>query len=89
MRIAALLALSLLAGCAHRPPGIRIVPSERVVETMRPCAARKPVRPAGPALTGNAVEDVVILGRKLLEWAGDGKYADKAEAAIDACATRD
>ena len=66
-----------------------MVPSERVVEVKRPCAAKAPTRPLVPPLTGNAVHDIVILGKLVFETYGPGKYADKAESAIRLCSSGD
>lgn len=80
--------LLLLAGCAHTPGGTEVKTVEVVKEVMVPCPAQVPARPtplgALPELTEDALR---VVGAKLLEYAGKGGYADKAEDAIKLCAS--
>lgn len=81
-----LLPILLLAGCSNGPRPERVVIQEKVVEVQRPCPVTAPDRPAPVgALPSDARDAVLILSAKLLEWAGDGAYADRADAAIAIC----
>ena len=87
---AALLCAATLTACSTPTAGIEIRTVEVVKEVQRPCAAVAPARPAAvgslPAQAGDAV---LVLAAKLLEWAGEGGYADRAEAAIGECTRPD
>jgi len=59
------------------------------VPVQRPCAATLPPRPVPFAsLPADAVAALAVTMAKLTEYAGRGKWADKAEAAMGVC-TRD
>lgn len=76
----------LLAGCATGPRPVKIETVERVVEVQRPCPVAKPARPAKVGtLPANVLDTVKLLAAKLLEYAGPGGYADKADAALTLC----
>ncbi len=81
-------AMLLLAGCAGGPRPVDMQIVERVVEVQRPCPMTAPTRPAkiGP-LPVNAIDALKLVGAKLLEYAGPGAYADRADAAIAICAS--
>ena len=77
-----------LAGCGQSvSPGIEVRTVEVPVIEQRPCPADAPVRPPPLAkpLPTDAKRLSVVLAAKLLEYAGDGKYADRAEAYFKAC----
>jgi hypothetical protein len=83
-------ALALLAaGCAGRPEsaGTNVVYRTVDKEVPRPCPVTKPPRPAALArpLPADPGALVSLLAAKLKEWAGEGGFADRAEAAIDLC----
>ena len=83
-----LIAALLLAGCGTTPkPAVEVRTVEVVKEVQRPCASTKPDRPESlpQPLPSDARQLVALLTAKLLEWSGPGKYADRAEAAIDEC----
>lgn len=90
-RIAAAAAIILClpaAMCGERPePGIQIRTVEVVKEVQRPCPVTKPSRPAPLAkpYPSDAVQLAAALTAKLLEYAGPGGYAERADAAIDRC----
>ena len=94
MKLTWTLPLFALAGCGEHPGGIPAPPPavevrtvEVVKEVQRPCPVEVPQRPA--KLPGTLPEDAValaaLLGRKLDEYAGPGKYADKADSALRKC----
>lgn len=90
MRKLALISLALLAGCGggERPgPGIKVEYVDRFVEVSKPCPVTKPDKPAPLArpLPNTAAQLIDVLTAKLTEWAGDGGYGDKADAAIGVC----
>lgn len=72
--------------CACSQPAVRVRTVEVVKEVQRPCAVTKPVRPApiGP-LPADAVQLAAVLGAKLIEFAGPGGYAERAERALTIC----
>jgi hypothetical protein len=76
----------LLAGCADGPRPVKVVVQEKIVEVQRPCPVTVPARPAPiGALPANARDALRIAAAKLLEFAGPGGYADKADAALVIC----
>jgi hypothetical protein len=79
----------LLTGCFGKdePPRVRIEYQDRLVETVKPCPAEKPERPAKLArpLPGTPAQLIDVLVAKLTEWAGPGGYGEKADAVIDSC----
>lgn len=78
----------VLAACAHSPAPVEVRIQERTVEVLRPCPVEAPERPAPlDTLPDNAVDALRMVTAKLLEYAGAGGYADRAEAAIGVCAT--
>lgn len=80
--------LLLLAGCAHTPGGVEVKTIEVVKEVMVPCPAQAPARPTPLGALPDLAEDALrIVSAKLLEYAGKGGYADKAEDAIKLCAS--
>ena len=82
------LILLALAGCSHTEPGIEVRTVEVIKEVQVPCAA-KPVERPEPVgtLPPGAADAVIVLAAKLLEWAGKGGYADRADTAIESCGT--
>lgn len=68
-------------------PGEHIVFKDRLVEVQKPCPVTKPTRPAPLAkpLPVDPGALVSLLASKLLEYAGAGGYADKADAALETC----
>lgn len=83
--------LLLLPGCAHAPapaPGVRVEYRDVVREVERPCPVAVPVRPSPleRPLPSDPARLVDLLTAKLTEWAGEGMYGDKAQAALDRCA---
>jgi hypothetical protein len=85
-----LAALLLLSGCATAPKA-PVVPNVQIQtvtkEVQRPCHVTKPVRPAKLAqpLPTDSEALAALLGAKLIEWAGEGGYGDRAESAIATC----
>lgn len=86
-----LLCLSIIAlsGCASSEPGIEVRTVEVVRTVQAPCPGPRPERPEplGPLPT-DAVKLAAVLGAKLLEYAGPGMYADRADAIFDRCVTQ-
>lgn len=79
--------LLLLAACSHGPGAVEVRTVEVVKEVMVPCPAKAPVRPSALGELPAVAEDALrIVSAKLLEYAGKGGYADKAEDAIATCA---
>lgn len=84
----ALILCLALAGCATTPPGIEVRTVTRTVEVAKPCPVVKPSRPVEikkEALPTQAQNAVLFLYAALLEWQGEGKYGDQAEAALETC----
>lgn len=79
----------LLTACGtDRPrPAVEVRTQTVVKEVQRPCAVTIPQRPAPLAkpLPTDAVKLAALLGAKLVEWAGPGKYGERADAAIREC----
>lgn len=75
-----------LAACATPEPGIEVRTVEVVREVQKPCPGTRPERPAplGP-IPADPVQALALVGAKLLEYAGAGKYADKAEVYFQTC----
>lgn len=87
-RLALFLPLLLTAcGAATPPPAVEIRTVETVKEVQRPCPVTKPVRPTPLArpLPADLTQLAATLGAKLEEYAGPGKYADRADAALTTC----
>lgn len=80
----------LVTACSHTEPGIEVRTVEKVVETQKPCPGTVPDRP-GPlgTLAGSAEAALAQALAKLAEYAGDGKYADKAELYFKTCPPAD
>lgn len=82
----------IISGCAARqaaapPPAVRVETVEVVKEVQRPCAGTIPARPAPlGVLPEDARALASMLGAKLVEYAGPGKYADRADALMARCA---
>lgn len=76
----------LLAGCAQGPGAVEVRTVEVIKEVMVPCPAVAPARPAklGP-LPADAAGALLVVSAKLLEYAGAGGYADRAEDALSTC----
>lgn len=86
---ATLLCCICVIGCSttdQAPPGVDVQIVEVIKEVQRPCAATIPVRPEPlGVLPSDAVAALAITGAKLVEYAGKGKYADRATAALRTC----
>jgi hypothetical protein len=81
-----------LAGCGAGvvpPPAVEIRTVTKTVEVQKPCPVTVPVRPAPLAkpLPTDLGKLVAVLGAKLVEYAGSGAYADRADAALRKCTT--
>ena len=78
-----------LAACATDQPGIQVRTVTKTVEVQKPCPGTKPERPAPLArpLPSDPIQLAAILGAKLYEWAGEGKYGDQADAIMTRCLT--
>lgn len=87
MRHLILPTLFLLTACAHDEQGVRVETQTVYLETQRACPGEKPARPAPLArpLPTDPVALAALLGAKLMEYAGAGQYADRADAIIDRC----
>lgn len=80
--------LLLLSGCAHTPSGTEVKTVEIVKEVMVPCPVQVPARPTPLGVLPESAEDALrVVSAKLLEYAGKGGYADKADDAIKLCAS--
>lgn len=67
-------------------PGIEVRVVEKVVEVQKPCPAAAPVQPAPiGTLPADANALAAVLGAKLLEYVGPGKYVDQVAAYVRAC----
>lgn len=79
----------LLTGCPNRVQnGIEVRTVEVIKEVQVPCPVALPPRPATILPSGlpeQAQDAVSALYAALLQWQGDGKYADQAEAALRIC----
>ncbi|SNT19196.1 hypothetical protein [Sphingopyxis indica] len=85
-RVFSIAAALALAGCAHEQAGVRVQTVEVVKEVQVPCPVEVPARPAPiGALPSDARDALRIVGAKLLEYAGPGAYADRADAALRIC----
>lgn len=79
----------LIGGCgtdqAH--PAVEVRTQTVVKEVQRPCPVTIPQRPAPltKPLPTDAAKLAATLGAKLVEYAGPGRYADKADAALKIC----
>lgn len=85
--IAALLPLTACGTGTTPPPAVEVRTQTVVKETQRPCPVTIPARPAPlPAImpTDLAKFAATVLA-KLVEYAGPGRYADKADAALKTC----
>lgn len=84
------LLMALPAACSQTPrpaPGTRVVYQDVVREVQRPCPVAIPQRPAPLArpLPDSPARLVDLLTAKLKEWAGEGGYGDRADAALHTC----
>ena len=87
MKRTILLAPIALAACTTTQPGIEIRTVEVPVETQRPCPGIVPVRPAPMERPLPADANVLIarLAAKLMEFSGQGMYADRVDAYVSVC----
>jgi hypothetical protein len=89
MRRLFLLPIVVLTACAGAtpPPAVETRIVTKTVEVQKPCPVTVPVRPAPLAkpLPTDLGKLVAALGAKLVEYAGPGRYADKADAALKTC----
>jgi hypothetical protein len=90
MRHLALLALAAtLTACAGTtpPPATEIRTQTVVRETMRPCEAAHPARPAKlpDALPTDLYALSVTLALKLDEYTAPGKWADQMDSSLTSC----
>lgn len=89
MRLLILAPIALLAACATTNaarPAVEIRTVVKTVEITKPCPVTKPVRPSKlGTLPTDANKALALVGAKLAEYAAPGKYADRADAAIDTC----
>lgn len=81
---------ALLAACGTGvtpPPAVEVRTVVKTVEVAKPCPVTIPERPAPLAkpLPTDAVRLAALLGAKLVEWAGPGKYGERADAALRQC----
>lgn len=77
---------ALMACATAKEPGIEVRTVEVPVEVQKPCPGIVPVRPAPLGLLPNDLTALAaLLGAKLVEYAGDGKYADQADAYFKSC----
>lgn len=84
------LILLALAGCAKpdpTPPATKVQVVREVVEVQRPCSVTIPARPSPLArpLPNDAEKLAAILGAKLEEYAGAGRFADRVMDALARC----
>lgn len=84
--------LFLLAGCATTPrpcpPSLpRVEVKEVIREVAKPCPVTIPAKPAPLAKPLPTKSDalIAVLTGKLLQYAGAGGYAEKADEAIRLC----
>lgn len=85
-RLLILAPMLLIAACSHSEPGIEVRTVEVVREVQRPCPGTVPDRPAKLGqVPSDPVSALAIVAAKLVEYAGDGKYADQAEAYFEVC----
>lgn len=87
MKHIACLALFCLAACQTTQPGIEVRTVEVVREVQKPCPGTPPVRPAPLAkpLPADLAMLVATLAAKLGEYTLPGKFADQADAYVEAC----
>lgn len=83
--IPAILALTGCASAGEKATKIETV--EVVKETQRPCPGDQPKRPAPlpTPLPDDYEQLAAVLAAKLVEYAGLGMYADKADAIMARC----
>ncbi|WP_305096497.1 hypothetical protein [Croceibacterium aestuarii] len=81
------LLLTLPAAMCDTPePGIEVRTVTKVVEVQKPCPGTVPVRPAPLGkLPTDLAALAAALGAKLAEYAGEGQYADQAQAYFETC----
>lgn len=83
---AAIVVLALSACAKPTPPATQIKIQRETVEVMKLCPETLPKRPAAiGALPGDLQKLAALLGAKMMEYAGPGGYADRVEAAHEAC----
>ncbi|MCR4297242.1 MAG: hypothetical protein NUV75_00605 [Gallionella sp.] len=87
MRKFMLLTVLALSACATaKEPGIEVRIVEVPIEIQKPCPGTVPVRPAPiGVLPSDLTALAAALGAKLIEYAGEGKYADQAESYFRIC----
>lgn len=94
-RFTPILLLTLLTACAGQehiqepppPPAVEVRIQKEYVEVQKPCPVKSPARPGRlPAtLPEDAVALAALLGQKLDEYSGPGKWADGMESALRKC----
>ncbi len=85
-----LVLLLALSACTH-PKGVEVRVQKAVEEVQRPCPVTVPKRPAPlkRPLPSDYQQLAAVLGEKLTEWSGPGKYGDRADAALRTCTNTD
>lgn len=85
--IASIFALSACGTGVTPPPAVEVRTQTAIKEVSKPCPVTIPERPAPLAkpLPTDAVRLAALLGAKLVEWAGPGKYGERADAALRQC----
>lgn len=84
-------AMAALSGCGAKdvtpPPATEYRTQTVDHETMRPCDAAHPARPAKlpDPLPTDLYALSVTLGLKLLEYTGPGKWADQMDSSLNTC----
>jgi len=90
MRYLIIIATIALTACSKEalpPPPVDHQVVTVTKEVQRPCNVKVPVRPAPLALPlpTDLGQLVAVLGAKLAEWSGPGKYGDRARDALAIC----
>lgn len=85
--LGAALALSACKTDGVPPPAIEVRTVVKTVETMRPCGAAHPARPAKLAtpLPTDLYALVIAVTKKLDEYAGPGRWADQMDSSLTTC----
>lgn len=80
-------ALLLPACVKDRTPAVEVRTVRVPVEVQAPCPGNPPVAPGAldRPLPTDAVPLAAVLGAKLLEYVGAGKYVDQVDAYVRAC----
>lgn len=83
----ALIAAAALAGCAGGQSATKIETIEVIKEVQKPCPGERAARPTPliSPLPTDLETLAAVLAAKLVEYAGPGKYADKADAIMLRC----